>query len=112
MPKMPKPKSKLWAFVESFGGPKPVEIARDEDELIAADYVICVLADDADARRRFPDNVIAFCCDCDVKVQLRPHVPPGPKRICYGCAAKLEGDRQIMVSERTMDEFEAWKRRQ
>lgn len=103
MPKMPRPKSKLWEFIDSFGGKKQPMVIADYDDLILADYVVCVSADDADARRRFPDNVFDFC-KCGEKLQLRPHVPSGPERICYGCAAKLEGNRRVMISQKTADD--------
>src|SRR5882672_4719728 len=62
-----------------------LELADSDDDIIGCEYCICAPAKDGKPLI-FPDNVMDFCVVCGCKVQLRPNVPPGPKRICYGCA--------------------------
>lgn len=69
-----------------------------DDEIFECDIVVCVLA--GNGPPVFPDNVFDFCSKCGEKVQLRPHVPPGPKRICMHCVDKYmleEGDGNVTV---------------
>lgn len=108
MPRMPQKKSQLQNFIERFKKP---EIAKSEADILSCDFVVCVLASNPLV---FPDNVFDFCCECGEEVQLRPHVPKGPKRICYGCAGDLEADGdeiQVMISQKTADEVAAYYRK-
>lgn len=111
MPKMPKPRSALERVIDDMmakGG--KLHVAIDHDEIMACEYVICVLAE---VGKMFPDNVFDFCCECGEKVQLRPYVPAGPKRICYGCAERtgITKKGNPVISQRTADEFAAYRKR-
>lgn len=102
MPKMPKPKTALERMLDDIGGKFNV---ADQDEIMACDFVVCVLAD---LGLMLPDNVYDFCCKCDRKVQLRPDVPRGPKRICYDCIGRkgLKG-HEAYISSYTAEWIEA-----
>jgi hypothetical protein len=84
-----------------------VRVSDDEDEAESADFVVCVLATD---QTPFTDNVFAFCCKCDVKVQHRPHAPKAPKKICMACAMPdmeaeaAKGELEIVATSRTAHE--------
>lgn len=110
MPKMPRQKSSLQQFLDEFTATgRPPLVASSVDEIRKCDFVVCVLAS---AQVPLPDNVFDFCCECGEEVQLRPHVPKGPKRICYACARKLDPELgRPMISQRTADEIKVRKRR-
>ncbi|WFU42626.1 hypothetical protein QA640_09280 [Bradyrhizobium sp. CB82] len=50
-------------------------------EAATADFVVCVLYL-AEEGLLLPDNVLDRCWKCGRRVQLRPTVPTGPRRIC------------------------------
>lgn len=87
-----------------------IEEAKDLDDILLCDYVICVLAIPPMAIL-YHDNVIDFCCKCDRKVQLRPYVPKGPPRICYDCATKLKDQPLTIITapaSSLADDFRRW----
>lgn len=109
MPKMPKQRTELERMIDDLvatGG--KLEVAADQDEVASAHFVLCVLAE---PRKLFPDNVFDFCTECGVKVQLRPHVPAGPKRICYGCMKRLGLTGNPLISQQTADDLARYRRR-
>lgn len=86
--------------------------AVDLDDILLADYVVCVLAIPPMALM-LQDNVIDFCCKCDRKVQLRPYVPQGPRRICYECIVKFKNKPHTIMSapgSNLAEDFRAWLR--
>lgn len=81
-----------------------ISITGDDDELESADFVVCV---PATIKTQFTDNIFAFCCKCDVKIQHRPHVPVAPKKICFDCAVPgmlddaAKGELEVVTSKAT-----------
>ncbi|MCP1761917.1 hypothetical protein [Bradyrhizobium japonicum] len=64
------------------------------EEAAKADFVACVPYR-AEEGLLLPNNVLARCCRCETRIQLRPDVPNGPRRICLPCAleeAELHGE--------------------
>lgn len=90
-----------------------IELA-DQDDIAGADYVACAPATD-NQPLLLADNVMDFCCQCGCKVQLRPDVPPGPKRICSGCAlGNMENDPEphtVMVTRKSLEEAREYFRK-
>ncbi len=74
-----------------------MEVVTDPDDIIGADCVVCATCEEGQPLL-LPDNVMDFCRQCGVKVQLRPDVPPGPKRDCYPCA-KVELEAEVAKGE-------------
>jgi hypothetical protein len=61
-------------------------ITMTDDELANAPFIICAPASDP---ALFADDNFGDCAECGQRVRFRPHVPPGPKRICLPCAAPM-----------------------
>jgi hypothetical protein len=59
---------------------RPTVISDEEAEKAA--YVVCILWS---SDHYFLDNIMDTCCRCFRAVQLRPHAPKKPKRICMEC---------------------------
>lgn len=86
-----------------------LEMADNDDDIIGCDYCVCAPAKEGKPLI-FPDNIMDFCVVCGCKVQLRPNVPPGPKRICYGCAKAQMKDEDVtvMITPKTVAEIKEW----
>jgi hypothetical protein len=82
-----------------------LHIAGDDNNDESCEFLVCIRADEP---TRFTDNVFDFCCMCGVKVQLRPHAPTAPKRVCYKCIEpdlQKDADRgelEITITPRTV----------
>lgn len=117
MPKMDKPwsapKSAIQDFIDKLAITTPPHVVRNYKEIKKADIVVCMLAS-IDLGLR--DNVFDFCADCDEEIQLRPHVPKGPDRVCYKCAEtriSKSGRKniRIAISKKTAEEIKKYQGR-
>ena len=81
-------------------------------EMLAADFIVCL---PADRPLVLPDNVVAVCRHCGRKVQHRPYVPSGVKKLCTDCGLaimKERGDAEILLTKRVRDEVMSFLKRQ
>ncbi len=93
------------------------EVAESQDDIIGCDIVVCARAED-NKPLLMPDNVMDLCSRCGCKVQLRPYVPPGPKRVCHECGlldlqeqAQQGEEVVIMLSPKTVREVKEYLHR-
>ena len=61
------------------------------EEAAGADVVICIEYR-AEEGLLLSDNILDRCHECGTRIQLRPDVPLGPKRICVPCAVTILGE--------------------
>lgn len=105
MPKMPRRSTPLERLIDDLVAKGTKAKVASDDEAANCDFVICL---DMSRGKMFPDNALDFCCKCATLVQLRPHVPRGPKRICYSCASKRGDVGNPIISQKTADDFAAY----
>lgn len=80
-------------------------------EMLAADFIICMPADPLVQ----PDNVFAVCCHCGRKVQHRPYVPRGVRKLCTECGlAKMDADDdfEVRLTKRARDDIVRFLKRE
>ena len=73
-----------WSTFVDLGKPAGLKVFPNE-RVGADDVYVCASYSFGDALI-VPDNVVGTCSNCGKPVQMRPHAPKAPKRVCTPCA--------------------------